>query len=137
MWVFSKNTIAGDLGVTPIIQCLASMLITSTLVHTDLHHHAISPLPYVYPHVEHLPDPRSLFSKGKEDSSTSEKEEEVEKGRKKGLRYFYWMFIRFVFEGTEKNMMLAKIPIKNWFGRLIWTIAQGAARGVLFGFPMW
>jgi hypothetical protein len=61
MWVFSENTIAGDLGVTPLIQCAVSMVITSTLVHTDLHHRAVRPLAFVYPHVEHLPDPAGFF----------------------------------------------------------------------------
>ena len=138
MWVFSKNTIAGDLGVTPIIQCLASMLITSTLVHTDLHHHAIAPLPFVYPHVEHLPDPRSLFHKPTGSiASEPEKADEDVKATKRGLRYYFWMLVRFIFEGTEKNMMAARIPVTHWFGRLAWTAAQGAAIGIVFGFPLW
>lgn len=33
--------------------------------------------------------------------------------------------------------MLAKIPVVSWFGRLAWTAAQGAAIGVVFGFPIW
>ncbi|WWD16069.1 hypothetical protein CI109_100494 [Kwoniella shandongensis] len=57
IWVLAKNTIAGALGVTALIQCAISMLITSSLVHTDIHHKVIPPLPYVWPHVEHLPDP--------------------------------------------------------------------------------
>ncbi|KAL7424024.1 hypothetical protein Q5752_001609 [Cryptotrichosporon argae] len=135
MWVFKDNTIAGDLGVTPIIQCLASMLITSTLVHTDLHHHAIQPLPFVYPHVEHLPDPRTLSR------SRSSVASDMEKGEaqvpRRGIAYYYWMLVRFIFEGTEKNMMLARVGVANWFGRLLWTAAQGAAIGVIFGFPIW
>jgi hypothetical protein len=167
MWVFSENTIAGDLGVTPIIQCLASMLITSTLVHTDLHHHAIQPLPFCYPHVEGLPDPRTLFSRSDRNRKSSPKsrgsgspegtvvtnsngeivpsEKPHESGAstssdpwpKKGLAYYYWMLVRFIFEGTEKNMMLARPGIGAWFGRLVWTAAQGAAIGVVFGFPIW
>lgn len=33
--------------------------------------------------------------------------------------------------------MLARIPISHWFGRLAWTAAQGAAIGIVFGFPLW
>ena len=33
--------------------------------------------------------------------------------------------------------MLAKIPVSSWFGRLAWTAAQGAAIGIVFGFPIW
>jgi len=136
MWVFSKNTIAGDLGVTPIVQCLASMLITSTLVHTDIHNRAIQPLPFVYPHVEHLPDPRTFFRKRKTELSPEEKSDEAEAPRG-WFMYHYLMLVRFIFEGTEKNMMLARIPVSSWFGRLAWTAAQGAAIGVIFGFPIW
>jgi hypothetical protein len=141
MWVFSKNTIAGDLGVTPIIQCLASMLITSTLVHSDLHASSIKPLPYVYPHVDHLPDPRLLLSKSyhlEQRKTTDEKETaQLEYQSKKGFKYYYWMLIRFIFEGTERNMLLAKPGFLNWLGRFLWTAAQGALIGIIFGFPIW
>lgn len=155
MWVFKQNTIAGDLGVTPIIQCLASMLITSTLVHTDLHHHAIQPLPFCYPHVEHLPDPRLLFEKkenlkrrtssstlnGTPATAIADPEKPVVPdawaGREGTFAYYYWMLVRFIFEGTEKNMLLAKVGFANWFGRAVWTAAQGAAIGIVFGFPLW
>ena len=134
MWVFSQNTIAGDLGVTPIIQCLASMLITSTLVHTDLHHHAVAPLPFVYPHVDDLPDPRTFFTRKAAEMSPDEKALPEEK---KGLRYHYLMLIRFIFEGSEKNMLASRIPVRHWLGRLAWTAAQGAGIGIIFGFPLW
>jgi hypothetical protein len=156
MWVFSQNTIAGDLGVTPIIQCLASMLITSTLVHTDLHHHAIQPLPFCYPHVDGLPDPRTLFSKAERKQPQSKSSEvvdgdpggstrsDVEKAgsaedvwERKDMAYYYWMLVRFIFEGTEKNMLLARPGVGPWFGRVLWTAAQGAAIGIVFGFPLW
>ena len=140
MWVFKENTIAGDLGVTPIVQCLASMLITSSLVHTDLHHHAIAPLPFVYPHVEHLPDPRQLFQRRHKTKPSANKEKTAPldpQTEKHGFMFYFWMLIRFIFEGTENNMLLARIPASRWFGRLLWTAAQGAAIGILFGFPLW
>jgi hypothetical protein len=136
MWVFSQNTIAGDLGVTPIVQCLASMLITSTLVHTDLHHHAVAPLPFVYPHVEHLPDPRTLFAK-RSKGSLSPDEKNASTPQKKGLAYYVAMLIRFIFEGTEKNMLAERVGVRAWLGRFIWTASQGAAIGVVLGFPVW
>jgi hypothetical protein len=141
MWVFSKNTIAGDLGVTPIIQCLASMLITSTLVHSDLHASTIKPLPFVYPHVAHLPDPRLLLSKSyrqeQQRKSIDEKDVAQTESETKGIKYYYWMLVRFIFEGTERNMLLAKPGFANWWGRFIWTAAQGALIGIIFGFPIW
>ncbi|WWC69336.1 uncharacterized protein I206_103274 [Kwoniella pini CBS 10737] len=150
MWVLAKNTIAGDLGVTPIIQCLASMLITSTLVHTDLHHHAVAPLAFVWPHVEHLPDPREITDRFKRrskkaESSANEKSTSPlssptpsidHDNSRKGLGHYFKMLIRFIFEGTENNSLLsipgsAPLPF-----RIILTAAQGAAIGIVFGLPL-
>lgn len=136
---------AGDLGVTPIIQTAVSMLISSTLVHTDLHHNAIQPLPFVYPHVEHLPDPRELFDRIFKGRHKTEEDEKMEMERakhnsqygKRGFHYYFGMLIRFMFEGTEMNMIVAKCGPRTWPLRIIWTLAQGALLGIFFGFPLW
>ncbi|WVR05314.1 hypothetical protein IAU60_002328 [Kwoniella sp. DSM 27419] len=159
MWVLAENTLAGDLGVTPIIQCLASMLITSTLVHTDLHHHAVAPLPFVWPHVEHLPDPRVLvesFSRRGDKKGTRSLSNEKVHGQElggsdldhdrgqdeagslgegSGFRYRLGMLTRFIFEGTEYNILA---PVNRSTPlRILLTAAQGAALGIVFGLPLW
>lgn len=150
MWVFSENTIAGDLGVTPLIQTAVSMIISSALIHSDLHNHAIRPLPFVWPHVEHLPDPRrfvELFrrkspageeGKGGSGSSSplSEKPSEAEPPIP-GFRYYPLMLIRFIFEGTENNMLLDWHGLRVFLQRLLLTGIQGLGLGVVFGFPLW
>ena len=125
------------------------MLITSTLVHTDLHHHTIAPLPFVYPHVDHLPDPCLLFKRhkhspndGKNPTNSTGTGKLNQSGTEtatalRGFRHHYLILARFIFEGTEKNMMLARLPISHWFGRLGWTAAQGALIGIVFGLPLW
>lgn len=133
------------------------MLITSTLVHSDLHHSAIKPLPYVYPHVEHLPDPRSILSpsfrrqqrenptptpppalrSSSSDTTVVDEKKQTHAVEKRGIAYWYWMLIRFIFEGTERNMLLARPGLGSWFGRFLWTAAQGAGIGIIFGFPIW
>ncbi|OWZ74136.1 hypothetical protein AYX14_00357 [Cryptococcus neoformans] len=149
MWVLAENTIAGDLGVTPIIQCLASMLITSTLVHTDLHHHAVAPLPYVWPHVEHLPDPRILLDKifarkdvargkiedGKGDINYPSSRSEME--GHKGWFYYPRMLVRFTFEGTEANILFSPFKAKLFLLKALLTAAQGALLGIFCGLPLW
>ncbi|WVF72033.1 hypothetical protein IAT40_006845 [Kwoniella sp. CBS 6097] len=167
MWVLAENTIAGDLGVTPIIQCLASMVITSTLVHTDLHHNAVQPLPFVWPHIEHLPDPRliidKVFTKLKPKPATkrtdpgsgsSTPDEKTHNGTNRsdherkqhldgengvtateGFVYYIKMLIRFIFEGTETNMLL---PLnRSTPTRFLLTAAQGAGLGIVLGLPLW
>ncbi|WVQ69926.1 uncharacterized protein L199_008149 [Kwoniella botswanensis] len=143
MWVLSKNTLAGDLGVTPIIQCFASMLITSTLVHTDLHHHAVAPLPFVWPHVEHLPDPREIIGrwgkgkrKGEETEEKKPTNEDEEEPSTKSLSHYIKMLIRFIFEGTENNSLLPIPNSKPFPIRIFLTAAQGAAIGIIFGLPV-
>lgn len=149
MWVLAKNTIAGDLGVTPIIQCLASMLITSTLVHTDLHHHAVAPLPYVWPHVEHLPDPRILLDKIFRRKDIAREKAEDEKGNMnysssgseieghKGWLYYPNMLVRFTFEGTEANILFSPFKAKLFIFKAFLTAAQGALLGIFCGLPLW
>lgn len=124
------------------------MLITSTLVHTDIHNKAIPPMPFVYPHVVHLPDPRILINRiFRSNMATDttyadgevwdEKTARYEPLKKNTLRYYFFMLVRFIFEGNEKNMLAARVGAKNWFGRLLWTAAQGAALGIVCGFPLW
>ncbi|KAL7418202.1 hypothetical protein BDY24DRAFT_411300 [Mrakia frigida] len=146
MWVFSKNTLAGDLGVTCLIQTAVSMLISSTLVHSDIHHSAIKPLPFVYPHVLHLPDPATLWQSSSDEhndnsppSDSSEKPTSSPKSKpKEGRLGYYWrMLLRFTFEGTERNIILEACGARDWFGRVGWTILQGLSLAVFFGLPLW
>jgi hypothetical protein len=134
------------------------MIITSTLVHTDLHHSMIKPLPYVWPHVQHLPDPRGFFhslrpkssgpidperqpKEGSAGSSSSSQMTNVNSTiPPKTFRFYFWMLIRFIFEGTEQNMLLDLPPghrMRTFFKRLGWTAVQGLGLGLVVGFPLW
>ena len=126
------------------------MIITSTLVHTDLHHSMIKPLAFVWPHVEHLPDPHGLF-KGRQksqsdlenkassdpDHSSSHLSSSSSSSRPRSTINYYWaMLMRFIFEGTENNMLF-DAGIKRFPKRLAWTALQGVGLGVVVGFPCW
>lgn len=149
MWVFSENTIAGDLGVTPLIQTAVSMIISSGLIHSDLHHHAVRPLPFVWPHVEDLPDPRQVlerFGQGKTTAKThkasealtpEEKPEIAETPSRRSFSYYPLMLIRFIFEGTENNMLFDWHGPRTLLKRFILTGIQGLGLGVVFGLPLW
>lgn len=128
------------------------MIITSILVHTDLHHSQIKPLAFVWPHVEHLPDPHLLFRGRKKSrqedlenkpttsiqSSQTGSETEITR-QPSTIRYYWSMLIRFTFEGTENNMILdvKGKGVGTFFKRLLWTALQGVVLGVLVGFPVW
>lgn len=51
-WPLNQNTIAGDLGVTIIVQGIATYMITSGLVHADLRNKMIDPFPSPWPAVD-------------------------------------------------------------------------------------
>lgn len=142
------------------------MLITSTLVHTDLHHHMIAPLPFVYPHVEHMPNPLGFFSsfrrrkEARRRRAGDQLDEKVAAttttpttlhiddaaAREHALlldlsfAHYYWlMLLRFLFEGTEHNMLLTLRGgfFRGFLWRVGWTALQGVALGIFFGLPLW
>ena len=55
IWTFKRQTVAGDMGVTVIIQQIVSFIITSALVHHDLYAGPIGPLRKPWPPLLHLP----------------------------------------------------------------------------------
>jgi hypothetical protein len=128
------------------------MIITSILVHTDLHHSQIKPLAFVWPHVEHLPDPHLLFrgrKKGQQEDLENKQTTSIQSSqtgsdtdltrRPSTIRYYWSMLLRFTFEGTENNMILdvRGKGVGTFFKRLLWTALQGVGLGVLVGFPVW
>lgn len=148
------------------------MVITSTLVHTDLHHAAIKPLPFVYPHVGHLPDPQTFFrvlKHGRRPRAAAPDEKAADSPVTSSttaapadaddvdahvdahadlstFAFYRLMFVRFLLEGTEHNMLFSRPPPSSpsssrgplgFLGRLGWTVLQGLAIGLVFGFPLW
>ena len=116
------------------------MIITSTLVHTDLHHSMIKPLAFVWPHVEHLPNPHHLFKKRASPRADVEhKSSDLETSSlepRSTIGYYWTMLMRFIFEGTENNMLFDR-GTKGFPKRLAWTALQGVGLGIVVGFPVW
>lgn len=52
------------------------------------------------------------------------------------LGYYWGMLMRFIFEGTENNMLFEQ-GIKGFPKRLAWTALQGVGLGIVMGFPVW
>jgi hypothetical protein len=125
---FPRPFLLSDLGVTCLVQGLATFLIVPTLSLPDLRSRRISPLPSgPYPRVSHLPDPRSLL-------------EVWSSGDKKGLGFWSKMLLRYWAEGTEA-MGLFQIRgrggVKGWLGRLVWSVGQGVLWGAVLFFLFW
>ncbi|SPO21696.1 uncharacterized protein UTRI_01178_B [Ustilago trichophora] len=132
IWTFDRQTVAGDMGVTVIIQQIVSFIITSSLVHHDLYAGPIGPLRRPWPPLLHLPStPNSeghwLGVKMPEDvASVGGK---LYMGRAEGqgrIKSWWWWFVRAVLTGSERNDLLAAgISWRQRSERLVWTAGQG------------
>ena len=149
IWPFDRQTVAGDMGVTVIIQQVVSFIITSTLVHHDLYAGPIGPLRRPWPPLLHLPStptpeghwlgvrlPRKdddLDHTGNDDGNDHDdyvvQGKPLYMGRSEGrsrLNGWWWWFVRAVLTGSERNDLLAAgISWRQRMQRLVWTAAQG------------
>lgn len=141
IWPFDKHTLAGDMGVTVIIQQIVSFIITSSLVHHDLYAGPIGPLRRPWPPLLHLPSTPSpegswLGVRMPEDVSTP-----LYMGRAEGkgaMSRRWWWFVRAVLTGSERNDLLAAgISWRQRLERLVWTAAQGFFLCVLTFWWFW
>lgn len=140
LWRWYPVPLAGDMGVTVIIQQIVSMLITSALVHQDLSKGPIGPLRRPWPPLLHLPSTPS--SKGswlgvvlKSDlerrhanaQGMQGKELYMGKAQGKGqATTFFWWFLRSIMTGSERNDLLATgISWRQRLERFLWTAVQG------------
>ncbi|KAN0060920.1 hypothetical protein ACQY0O_006654 [Thecaphora frezii] len=144
LWTFSKQTVAGDMGVTVIIQQIVSFIITSALVHHDLYAGPIGPLRRPWPPLLHLPStPDAAGSLLGVRMAEDVKHQGVPcpMGRSEGkskLNGYWWWFVRAVLTGSERNDLLAsEISWRQRLERLVWTAAQGFLLCVLTFWWYW
>ncbi|PWN25567.1 hypothetical protein BDZ90DRAFT_234011 [Jaminaea rosea] len=130
-WKWFPVPLAGDMGVTIIVQQIFSMIITSTLVHNDLSKGPVAPLRRPWPPLMHLPaTPNAQGSWLGVRIKSDVKEGEtlyMGKAERSGLvgRYGWWL-MRSMFMGSERNDLLAPgITYRQRFERLLWTAFQG------------
>lgn len=132
IWTFDRQTVAGDMGVTVIIQQIVSFIITSSLVHHDLYAGPIGPLRRPWPPLLHLPStPRPeghwlgarMPDDVQRDGVACRMGRSAGKSKKNG---WWWWFVRAVLTGSERNDLLAAgISWRQRLERLLWTAAQG------------
>lgn len=139
LWRWYPVPLAGDMGVTVIIQQIVSMLITSALVHHDLTHGPIGPLRRPWPPLLHLPSTPSpkgswLGVTLKSEVQRAEKEashqgQTLYMGKAEGksvLSGYFWWFVRSFLTGSERNDLFAKgISWRQRLERILWTAVQG------------
>lgn len=143
VWPLPQNTVAGDMGVTVIIQQLVTYIITSTLVNFDLRHGTKS-LTRPWPPLMHLPSTSSPHGswfgvKTKED--VAERGQPLYMGKAEGssrfVQFFYW-FLRATCTGSERNVIFArKLTLRQRLERLCWTALQGGWWAVITFWWYW
>lgn len=141
MWILEKNTIAGDMGVTVIIQQLITMIVTSTLCHHDLRH-GVKAFTRPWPPMMHFPS--SPFPHGSWLGSTLPSEtggHSLYMGNARGkspiVQFILW-FLRAVSTGSERNAFLLRgLTFRQRIERLLFTALQGLWVAVLTFWWFW
>ena len=131
IWTFDRQTVAGDMGVTVIIQQIVSFIITSSLVHHDLYAGPIGPLRRPWPPLLHLPSTPKPEGHWLGARMRGEEATPCRMGRSQGrsrINGWSWWFVRAILTGSERNDLLAAgISWRQRLERVVWTAAQGFA----------
>ncbi|CAO1632846.1 unnamed protein product [Sympodiomycopsis kandeliae] len=131
LWQWYPVPLAGDMGVTVIIQQIISMLLTSALVHHDLTNGPIGPLRRPWPPLLHLPSTPAATGSwlGMKLASEVSSEKPLYMGKAEGkskTKQYFWWFIRSFFMGSERNDLFANgITWRQRAERILWTAVQG------------
>lgn len=142
IWIFDDNTIAGDMGVTVILQQLATMLVTSTLCNHDVRH-GVPALARPWPPLLHFPanpcpsgsylgtdHPARVAHTGPAPMGNATN------GSK--LSQFLLWFVRAMCTGSERNAFLLRgLTLRQRIERLLWTALQGLWMAVLTFWWYW
>lgn len=131
LWTWYPVPLAGDMGVTVIIQQIVSTIITSGLVHHDLSNGPIGPLRRPWPPVLHLPSTPSPQGSwlGVKIRSEVHEDRPLYMGRAEGkgkVTQYFWWFVRSFLAGSERNDIFASgITWRQRMERILWTAVQG------------
>lgn len=132
VWVFDRQTVAGDMGVTVIIQMIVQFVLVSALVHQDLAGGPIGPLRRPWPPLMHLPSTPSpegnaLGVKMPKDVLADGRPCPMGRAEDKGRwTRWWWWGVRAVLTGSERNDLLARgISWRQRLERFVWTAVQG------------
>lgn len=143
IWPFDDNTIAGDMGVTVVIQQIVTYAITSQLCNFDLRH-GLKPLRRPWPPMLHFPSTCKpsgsyLGVQTPEDVQKRGQLLYMGNGENQGpFAQFCLWFLRATSTGSERNDLFARgITPRQRLERLIWTLLQGGWWAVITFWWYW
>ncbi|CEH18655.1 Protein of unknown function DUF2456 [Ceraceosorus bombacis] len=138
IWPFEPLTVAGDMGVTVIIQLVISMLITSALVHADVNAGPVAPLSHPWPPLLHLPSSPtpspSIWGMGTGTGTSTSAATGIgnalEMGKATGkstTTCCFWWAIRSICTGSERDNWTQRggLSLGGRMQRVLWCAAHG------------
>ncbi|KOS16576.1 serine threonine protein kinase [Malassezia pachydermatis] len=143
VWPFQDNTIAGDMGVTVIIQQIVTYVITSTLCNWDLRHGTKS-LTRPWPPMMHFPStcrPEGSWLGVKMPADVAQRGRPLYMGnaedKSRFVQFCLW-FLRAMSTGSERNVIFARhITFRQRIERLLWSALQGLWWAVITFWWFW
>lgn len=143
MWPLSENTIAGDMGVTVVIQQIVTYIVTSTLCNFDLRHGTRS-LTRPWPPMMHFPSTSVSTGSWFGVKMPSEVEQSGRRlymgnaeNKSRFVQFCLW-FLRATCTGSERNIIFDRgLTHRHRFERVVWTALQGGWWAVITFWWYW
>ncbi|KAM0790782.1 hypothetical protein ACM66B_004630 [Microbotryomycetes sp. NB124-2] len=129
MWKLSESTVAGDLGVTVLIQGTLTFIIAGSMVHVDMRNGKPPAFPYPWPDTRF-----AVVDLGRPEDAKSRRGAvwrmfHQRHGIGRGLHFF---------SGSDVNDLFDfKVGFKRWVGRFVLTAIKGALLSALYFFVFW
>mgnify|MGYP000000112109 FL=1 len=143
MWPLNENTLAGDMGVTVVIQQIITYIVTSNLCNFDLRHGTRS-LTRPWPPMMHFPStsmPTGSWFGVKMPSVVQAEGHLLYMGNaenKSRFTQFCLWFLRATCTGSERNIIFERgLTVRHRFERLLWTALQGGWWAVITFWWYW
>ncbi|KAK4047873.1 hypothetical protein OIO90_006034 [Microbotryomycetes sp. JL221] len=128
-WKLSESTVAGDLGVTVLIQVTLTFIIAGSMVHVDMRKGMIPAFPYPWPDTRF-----AVVDLGRPEDAKSRRGAiwrlfHQRHGIGRGLHFF---------SGSDVNDLFDfNVGFKRWIGRFVLTAIKGALLSALFFCVFW
>ena len=143
MWALNEKTIAGDMGVTVVIQQIVTYIVTSTLCNFDLRHGTRS-LTRPWPPMMHFPSTSVSTGSWFGVKMPSEVEQSGRRlymgnaeNKSRFVQFCLW-FLRATCTGSERNIIFDRgLTPRHRCERVLWTALQGGWWAVISFWWYW
>lgn len=129
MWKLSENTVAGDLGVTVLIQGTLTYVIAGSMVHVDMRGGKIAAFPF--------PWPDTAFAVVDFDPPETAQTRHGRIWRLFHRRHGLGRGLHLLSGSDVNDLFNFSVGIQQWSYRLFWTVLAGLVLSALYFFVFW